>query len=185
MKKIFFSIALILIVCSCEKTDENVNENVIDNEVTIKQLISSVEKGDDKYDDEIVTLKADFKFSIFLSECLGECSGSRSKEDFDVSDTYLFQDFYLCYNKDEIVLVDSEDNKIPIINFPEYQVSIENLDIYEIHDLVEDIEIEAKVFYNKTYNYCNETVHPGLYLELDTEKLNEIFESIENINPVE
>ncbi|SNR14162.1 hypothetical protein [Tenacibaculum jejuense] len=181
MKKLLFVSLLFITLSSCQKNEENTEAG--QERITIKELISAVENNNNVYLNKTFKITANFKFSHPLAECLGECNGSKQKEDYEVTNEYLFKDFHLCYNKTEIVFQDNEENKITILNFPKYKIAEEYDSTLnnELNHFIENIEIEAKVLYNQTFNYCKETKHPSLYLELSDKNINEIFNSIENI----
>jgi hypothetical protein len=185
MKKILWICLIFATLNSCQENEVN-NETSIEN-ITIQELISALENDDETYKNKTFKIKANFKFSHPLAVCLGECSSTKFKEEYEISREYLFKDFDICRYKTEVVFQDNEENKISIGNFPKYKISEEyySTSNYELKHLIENMDVEVKVIYNETYNYCKETKHPSLYVELSNEKINEIFNSIENIILIE
>ena len=171
MKKIIFLLLLFIIFISCNEDAETKQETAF---TKISELITAVETGDNEFDEKEVFLKTNFKFDHKFAVCLAYCDSNKRLEDYGLSNTYLFQDYNLCYNKNEIVLVDEEGRKIPISNFPSYKFNEELIDYSSYFKEEKNIEISGVISYSKSYNFCTETIHPSLTIKLSAKSLETI-----------
>ncbi|MDB2385695.1 hypothetical protein N9V96_04410, partial [Polaribacter sp.] len=144
---------------ACDNDTENTQEKEF---TSISELITAIESGNNKFDKKEILLDTNFKFYHEFAFCLSECAGIKMLEDYDLDNTYLFQDFDLCYDNNERVIIDEEGNKIRVSNFPAYKFNEDFIDIQSYTEIINNIEIDGVVSYSKAYNFCEQTVHPSL-----------------------
>lgn len=126
------------------------------------------------FDEKEVFFKTNFKFDHKFVVCIAECASNKSLEDYGLSNTYLFQNYNLCCNKNEIVLINKERRKISISNFLEYKFNEELIDYSSYFKEEKNIEISVLICYSKSYNFWTETIHPSLTIKLSAKSLETI-----------
>lgn len=184
MKNLMITL-LSLAVFSCNKGEENLlAETLPENtpeiteihipKTTIKQLITAVETNNDAFNNKTVKLEGFFNFFIPIFQCEALCDGEGDTTGLTESSEFLYKDFYACTHKDEIVLVDTSDNKIAIKNFPKFTINPDSFSKNQLQFASTPMEFTVKVVYSETYNFCKRTKHPSIVLEMEEETINQL-----------
>ena len=180
MKNLTIILSLVFLI-SCANDNAN-SENV----VTVEELIASIDSK--KYENQKVKIKGKISFIQSVYDCAAVPCKRENIENYALDDTYIYKNVYKpCPSTSEIVFTDDEISKISIGNFPIYKYSedIDLSDLYKIEGEIQNIEVSAKVIYDEKYNYCKETKHQSISIEIDEQILEEFVNSIEDIVIVE